>query len=94
MINTTGGGWGSKTVGNQVRVDGSSVEIAQGAADRALSEQMTGLAETLAEISRQLNSPSPDKGLIAGLVESLKQSWVPAAITAVVTTVTKGLLAG
>lgn len=92
VISATGGAAGSKTIGNQVRVDNSSVDISQGYAEQALNDQMAGLAEALAEISRQLTSANPDKGVIAGIVDSLKKSWVPTAITAVVSTITKGLL--
>ncbi|QJC78914.1 hypothetical protein [Pseudomonas umsongensis] len=92
VISATGGAAGSTTIGNQVRVDGSSVDIAQGVADKAVVAQMNGLAEGLAEISRQLTSANPNKGLVAEILDSFKNSWVPTAITAVVSTVTTGLL--
>lgn len=92
-INVSGGGApGSKTIGNQVTMGGTSAEIAKGVADHAILVKMQELADLLSELSRHVKSPTPDKGAISGIVESLKKSWVPAAITAVVTAITKSVV--
>lgn len=93
-VSVTGGGPGSRTVGNSVRMDGGTIEIATGKADAAMVEQMAGLAEALSQISQQLKSGNPDKGIIRSIIDSLQKSWVPAAITATVTAVTKSLMGG
>ncbi|WP_336353013.1 hypothetical protein [Pseudomonas atacamensis] len=91
-VNVTGGMAGSKTIGNQVSVDGGNVELSAGRANAAMVQQMNQLDAALREISRQLKDEHPDKGVIGSIIESLQKSWVPASITAVVTVVTKSIL--
>jgi len=93
-VSVTGGGPGSNTVGNSVTLDGGSISIASGRANAAMVQQMSALADSLSQISEQLKSGNPDKGVIRSVIESLKKSWVPAAITAVVSVVTKSFLGG
>lgn len=91
-VSVAGGGPGSVTVGNSVRMDGGSIEIASGKANAAMVQQMSALAESLSQISQQLKSGNPDKGVIRSIIDSLQKSWVPTTITAVVSVVTKAVL--
>ncbi|WDH37411.1 hypothetical protein [Pseudomonas chlororaphis] len=93
-VSVTGGGPGSSTVGNSVHMGSGTIEIATGKADAAMVEQMAGLAEALSQISQQLKSGNPDKSLIRSTIDALQKSWVPAAITAVISAVTKSVLGG
>ncbi|XCY77446.1 hypothetical protein QLG25_14095 [Pseudomonas sp. CBR-F] len=88
VVNATGGGPGSSVIGNQVRVGSADIKIAYEAADTAITQQMQGLIDSLSELAKQLESEKPDEGLIHKVISSLKDSWVPPLITAVVNAVT------
>ena len=83
-ITAIGGGAGSNTIGQIVSVDGSQINIAQKMGNQAMDEQLRQLANALDSIAVQLESPSPDKGIIKRTYESLKNTWVPGVITSVI----------
>jgi len=83
-ITTTGGGIGSTTIGQVVSSDGSQIEISQKRGQQAKNDQFNTLLQTLTQIIDQLKEPSPDKGVISRLFESLKNTWVPGVIISVV----------
>ncbi|WPN95847.1 hypothetical protein [Pseudomonas sp. MUP55] len=87
VVNATGGGPGSSVIGNQVRVGSADIKIAYEAADTAITQQVQGLIDSLSELAKQLESEKPDEGLIHKVISSLKDSWVPPLIIAVVNTV-------
>ncbi|MFG0755386.1 hypothetical protein ACF8O8_21655 [Pseudomonas sp. TYF_14] len=84
IISATGGGYKTKTIANRVSVDGSSVQLARGAGDQAMEEQVAALIKALEQISDQFKSGNPDKGLIRNILGALGESWVPPMISAVV----------
>ncbi len=86
-ITATGGGRGSTTIGQVVSLDGSHIEISQKRGKQAMDEQFNALLEILTQIVDQLKAPSPDKGAISRLYESLKNTWVPGVIVSVVSSV-------
>ena len=83
-ITATGGGIGSTTIGQVVSSDGSQIEISQKHGQQAMNDQFNVLLQTLTQIIDQLKEPSPDKGVISQLFESLKNTWVPGVIISVV----------
>lgn len=86
-ISVTGGGPGSKTIGQKVSVDNAQVEIAKGRASAAMEQQIKALVDTLQKIEDQLAADSPDSGVISRLYNSMKGTWVPGIITSVLGTV-------
>ncbi|MEI6152712.1 MAG: hypothetical protein WCQ90_01330 [Deltaproteobacteria bacterium] len=91
-VSVTGGGPGSTTIGNKVSLDGASVEISRQRGVQAMNEQFNALLSTLATISQQLKSPTPDKTLIQRLAASIKNTWVPGVIVGVVANVVSAAL--
>ena len=85
IISATGGGYKTTTIANKVSVDGSSVQLARGAGDQAMEEQVAALINALEHISDQFKSGNPDKGLIRNILGALGESWVPPMVSAVVT---------
>jgi len=83
-ITATGGGISSTTIGQVVSSDGSQIEISQKRGQQAMNDQFNALLQTLTQIIDQLKEPSPDKGVISRLFESLKNTWVPGVIISVV----------
>jgi len=77
-----GGGPGSKTIGQQVFASMGNVEIQQGKQD--FNSQLNALIVTLNRIADGLESPTPDKGALRRLYESLLGTWVPGVITSVI----------
>ena len=82
-MSVTGGGPGSKTIGNKVSVGPASVEIARSQAGQAMDQQAVALLEQLATISAELRKPEPDRGLLRSTLASLKNTWVPGVIIGV-----------
>lgn len=82
-INVTGGAVGSRTVGNQVSVNGASVQIAHGQANAAVQEQIAALCGQLEQMAGELRKPSPDQGALRAAYDSLKGTWVPGVIIGV-----------
>jgi hypothetical protein len=84
VVNAVGGGPGSTTIGNQVTMGGAQVEISQQQGLQAMDQQFSALLQSLHDIAAQLRSPKPDRTLIQRTIDSLKDSWVPGAITSAV----------
>lgn len=82
-ISVTGGGVGSRTVGNQVSMDGASVQIAHVKANDAVQKQIAALCEQLEQMAGELRKPSPDQGALRAAYDSLKGTWVPGVIMGV-----------
>jgi hypothetical protein len=91
-ITATGGGIGSTTIGQTVSLDGAGIEISQGRGKQAMNDQFNALIQTLTQIIDQLREPSPDRGIISRLYESLRNTWVPGVITSVVGSVLAGAI--
>ena len=83
-VTAVGGGPGSTTIGNQVTMGGSQVEISQQQGLQAMDQQFGALLQTLQNIATQLRAPTPDRSLIQRGIDSLKGTWVPGAITSAV----------
>ena len=87
-ISARGGGPGSTTIGQSLSVGAvGDIEIAQERGAHAFNEQYNVLVASLAELSQQLRSVSPDRSRVRQLLESLKGTWVPGVITSIVATV-------
>lgn len=82
-ISVTGGAAGSRTVGNQVSMDGASVQIAHGQANVAVQEQIAALCAQLEQISAELRKPNPDRSALQAAYDALKGTWVPGVIIGV-----------
>jgi hypothetical protein len=82
-IQATGGGPGSTTVGQQVSVDGSHIEIGRQHGLAAMGQQLQALADALDTIIVQLEAETPDKSIVSRAYTSLKDTWVPGVITSV-----------
>ena len=92
QVTAVGGGPGSTTIGNQVRMGGADVEISQQQGLQAMDQQFGALLQTLQDVATQLRAPTPDRTRIQRAIDSLKGTWVPGAITsAVVALVAKAL---
>jgi len=87
QITTTGGGPGSTTIGQQVSLNGTQIEIARQQGQQAMNAQMAALVNVLTELSGQLKSKRPDKTIIQRLYAQLKGAWVPNVITSVVASI-------
>lgn len=83
-ITATGGGPGSTTIGQKVSVGGADVRILQESGVQAMNAQFNALLQTLHKIAEQLQSSSPDQGVISKLYNSLKNTWVPDIIVSIV----------
>lgn len=83
-ITATGGESGSNTIGQVVSANGADIRISQERGMQVMDDQLNALIQTLHKISIQLQSSSPDKGVIKQLYNSLKNSWVPGAIVSIV----------
>lgn len=79
-----GGAPGSTAIGNKVVVDGSSVEIARGRANEAMTEQIKSLITALEQVSSELKKEKPNQGIIKGVLDTLAGSWVPPMVAAVI----------
>jgi len=86
-VQAVGGGPGSKTIGLQSSVSGANVEIAQEAANAAISAKMSELVENLNKLASELRSTTLDKQRANTILDSLKQSWIPNVITSVVASI-------
>ena len=86
VVTATGGGAGSTTIGQKVSVPGGDVTLANQKASRALDEQFRALVESLEEIKCQLSSDNTDVGLVEGIYNSLKNTWVPGLVISVLGT--------
>jgi hypothetical protein len=86
-VRAVGGGPGSTTIGNKVTVSSGDVNIAVDAADSAINEQMNALVGSLNRIIEQLESSDPNKSRIKDILASLRDTWVPPMISAVVSTI-------
>jgi hypothetical protein len=84
VVNAVGGGPGSTTIGNQVRVGSAQVELSPVQGGQAMDQQFGALLQTLQEITTELRAPTPDRSLIQRGIDSLKGTWVPGAITSAV----------
>lgn len=83
-ITATGGESGSNTIGQVVSANGADIRISQERGMQVMDDQLNTLIQTLHKISIQLQSSSPDKGVIKQLYNSLKNSWVPGVIVSIV----------
>jgi Na+-transporting NADH:ubiquinone oxidoreductase subunit NqrF len=86
-VSATGGGPGSTVIGQVVTAGGNQIEIAQKAAVGAMNRQMQTLLTQLTEVRDQLQARVPDKSRVQGIIESLKNTWVPTVITNVLSTI-------
>lgn len=84
VVNAVGGGPGSTTIGNQVTMGGAQVEISQQQGLQAMDQQFGALLQTLQDIATQLRGPTPDRSRIQRAIDSLKNTWVPGAITSAI----------
>jgi hypothetical protein len=82
IVNATGGGHGSHTIGLNVGLNQTQIEIAKKTADTGISQQMTQLYGALIEIATRLNDEK-EKNTIERIYNSLKNTWVPGVITSV-----------
>jgi hypothetical protein len=87
VITATGGGPGSKTVGQVVSMDGTNFEIARGKADQAMAEQINALVNSLETVAKELSSSEPDKSKIKQIFDTLTGTWVPGIIIGVLSNV-------
>jgi len=87
QITAVGGGPGSNTIGQQVSLNGTQIEIARQQGQQAMNAQMAALVNVLTELSGQLKSKRPDKTIIQRLCAQLKEAWVPNVITSVVASI-------
>lgn len=83
-ISVTGGAAGSRTVGNQVSMDGVSVQISHGQANAAVQEQIATLCGQLEQMARELRKPNPDQGILKTTFDALQGTWVPGVIIGVI----------
>lgn len=86
-VQAIGGGPGSKTVGFQSSISGANVEVAQKAANAAISQEMSALVKALNKLASELRSTTPSKKRINAILDTLKQSWVPNVISSVVASI-------
>jgi len=86
-IKVVGGGSGSSTVGQNVSVDGTQVQIAHQRGAQAVDQQFQALLGSLDAIASQLESQMPDKGVVSRIYHNLLNTWVPGVIASVVGTV-------
>lgn len=93
-VRVTGGGPGSQTTGFQSSISGANIEIAQRAADAAVSKQMSELVETLNNLASELRRPIPNKTSISSMLASLKQTWVPNVIASLVANIITRVVLG
>ena len=82
-INVTGGATGSRTVGNQVSLSGSSVQITDGLASAAFQEQLFALCTQLEQMAAELRQPLPDKNALHAAFDSFKGTWMPGVVIGV-----------
>ena len=87
QVSATGGQAGSTTIGQVVSVDGSQVEIAQSAASAAMDQQVQVLLTSMQTLVDELEAAPPNSGKARSVIESLKETWVPAIITSVLANV-------
>jgi hypothetical protein len=83
-ISVTGGAAGSRTVGNQVSMNSTSIQIAQGQANAAVQEQIAALCGQLEQMAGEFRKPSPNPGVLQAAYDSLKGTWVPGVIIGVI----------
>lgn len=86
-VQAVGGGPGSKTIGFQSNISGGNVKIAQKTANAAIGQEMSRLVEALSNLASELRSTTPNKKCIDAILDFLKQSWVPNAITSIVASI-------
>ena len=82
-IQATGGGPGSTTIGQQLSLDGSHIEIGRQRGLAAMKQQFQALVDALDIIIEQLKIETPDKRIASRAFASLKDTWVPGIITSV-----------
>lgn len=82
-VSATGGEPGSTTIGQQVSVNSSQIRIAQKAGNDAMKKQIQNLINSLAAISDELKSQTPNEGRVSKVYQSLKDTWVPSLIISV-----------
>jgi hypothetical protein len=83
VISATGGAPGSTTIGQSVSMNCAQIRIAQKAGVTAMNQQLQSLVDALNQISSELKAKQPDKSKIARIYESLKGTWIPQLIIAV-----------
>ena len=83
-VSVTGGGAGSHTIGYQSTVNGTSVQIAQKAADETIRQEMTWLNNQLQTIIDELKSQSPNHDNLRKVYHSLVNTWVPGLVISVI----------
>lgn len=83
-ITATGGESGSHTIGQIVSANGADIQISQERGMQAMNDKFNALLQTLNKISVELQSSSPDKGIIKQLYNSLTNTWVPGIIVYVI----------
>ena len=81
-ITATGGAAGSTTIGQRISASIGDVEIQQGT--QAFDSRLHQLVDTLNQIAAELETPSPNRGRLKGLYQSLLGTWVPGVITSVI----------
>ena len=86
-MNVTGGGSGS-TVGNQVTLDGASIQFSQERAKEAFKDQYKSLVDVLKKISDEFKDQTPNRSKVERFVSSLRGTWVPNVITGVIANLT------
>jgi len=86
QISATGGGPGSTTIGQSVSTGNAQLKFAHKTAIQGMEQQTQALLSALRSIVAELNNPSPKKSKIRGILDSLKESWVPPLIVSLVTT--------
>jgi hypothetical protein len=82
-ITATGGGPGSKTIGQSISMDGGRVEVLRGNAEQAMKDQIAALARSIEAIAIELRLDAPDKSKIKQVLDSLTGTWVPGLIIGV-----------
>jgi hypothetical protein len=79
-ITATGGASGSRTIGQQISMQGGHIEVARGQVDQAMRDQITSLAHSIEGIAAELRSDIPDKPKIKQALDSLTGTWMPGLI--------------
>lgn len=83
-IIATGGESGSNTIGQVISANGADIQISQERGMKVMDDKFNALLQTLNKISIELQSSSPDKGIIKQLYNSLTNTWVPGIIVSVI----------
>lgn len=87
IVSAVGGEQGSTTTGMEISISSSQVDLAQKRGTEVMNQQIQTLVDSLSELANELRAKETGKAKVSKILRSLKDTWVPQIIIAVLSNI-------